>query len=100
VFSRSIRTRRGAAQHVETDLIECDAEFLRDDLAAGDDRDILEHRLAAIAKTGRLDRGDPEPAAQAIDHQGGEHLALHVFGDDDDRPTRLHDLFKKRQEGL
>jgi hypothetical protein len=85
------------AQHVETDLVERDAELLRDDLPAGHDRDVLEHRLAAIAEPRRLDRRDPEPAAQAIDHQSGQHLALHVLGDDDERPTRLHDLFEKRQ---
>jgi hypothetical protein len=89
-----------AAQHVETHLVERDAELLRDDLAAGHDRYILEHRLAAIAETGCLDRRDPEPAAQAIDHQSGEHLALHVLGNDDERATRLHDLFEKRQQGL
>jgi chaperonin GroEL len=51
------------AQHVEADLVERDAKLLRDDLAAGHDRDVFEHRLVAIAETGRLHCGDPEAAA-------------------------------------
>ena len=48
--------------------------------------------------SGALTRGDLEPAPQGIDHQGREHFAL--LGDDDERPTRLDDLFEKRQQGL
>src|SRR5690606_12448772 len=38
----------GAAEHVERHVLELDAEVLGDDLAAGEDRDVLEHGLAAI----------------------------------------------------
>src|SRR5690606_5556744 len=40
----------GAAEHVETHVLELDAEVFRDDLAAGEDRDVLEHGLAAITE--------------------------------------------------
>src|SRR5438552_2868465 len=57
------------AEHVERDVLELDAEILADDLAAGQDGDVLEHRLAAIAEAGRLDRRDLEAAAQLVDDQ-------------------------------
>jgi hypothetical protein len=57
-------------------LVERDAELFREHLTAGHDRDVLEHRLAAITKTGRLHRSDPEPAAQPVDDQCGQHPRL------------------------
>src|SRR5262249_25152779 len=51
----------GAAQHVEGDVLELDAEILGDRLAAGQDSDVLQHRLAAIAEARSFDGGDLEP---------------------------------------
>src|SRR5690606_24037838 len=36
----------GAAEHVEADILKLDAEVLGDDLAAGEDGDVLQHGLA------------------------------------------------------
>ena len=44
----------GAAEHLERDRLELDAEVLGDDLAAGQDGDVLEHGLAAVAEAGSL----------------------------------------------
>src|SRR5436305_3973599 len=49
----------GLAEHVERDVLELDAEILADDLTGCQDRDVLEHRLAAIK---RVD----EPVAGAL----------------------------------
>jgi hypothetical protein len=46
----------GLAELVELDVLELDAEVLGDRLAAGQDRDVLEHGLAAVAEARRLDR--------------------------------------------
>ena len=70
------------AEHVETDALELEADLLGDDLATGEDRDVLEHRLAAIAETGSLDRSGLEGAADLVDDERGESLALDVLGDD------------------
>ena len=59
---------------VELDLVKLNAEVLGDCGAAGQDGDILQHGFAAIAEAGSLDRRHFEPAAQLIDHQGGERL--------------------------
>src|SRR3546814_2043359 len=40
-----------------------------DHFAGGQDRDVLQHRLAAIAEARRLDGRDLQAAAQAVDHQ-------------------------------
>ena len=46
------------AQILNLDALELDAEVFGDRLAAGQDSDVLQHRLAAIAKAGSLDGSD------------------------------------------
>ncbi len=90
----------GLAQHVERDVFELDAEVFADHLAAGQDRDVLEHRLAPVAKARRLDRRDLEPAAQFVDDKRRQRLALDILGDDQQRPAALHHRFEHRQHRL
>jgi len=52
-------------------FFELNAAFLDDHLAAGQDRDIFEHRLAPIAKAGSLDRRAGERAANLVHDQRG-----------------------------
>src|SRR5690606_34016526 len=54
----------GFAEHADGDVLELDPEIFGNHLALGQDRDVLQHRLAAIAKAGGLDRRDLEAAAQ------------------------------------
>src|SRR6202166_3081440 len=61
----------GAAEHVERDVLELDAEIFRDRLAAGQDRDVLQHGLAAIAEARSLDGRDLQTAAQTVDEHAG-----------------------------
>src|SRR5882757_6476496 len=64
----------GATEHLQRDVLELEAEIFRDRLAAGQDRDVLQHGLAAIAEARRLDGGDLQTAAQAVDDQRGQSL--------------------------
>ena len=66
----------------ELRVLELEAELLGDDLAAGEDRDVLEHPLAAVAEAGRLDGDGLEGAAQLVDDDRRERLTLEVLGDD------------------
>src|SRR3974377_714811 len=66
----------GATEHLERAVLELDAEIFRDRLAAGQDRDVLEHGLAAISEARRLDGGNLQSATQAVDHEGGQRPAL------------------------
>ena len=81
----------GAAELVERELLERDAEVLEDRRAAGEDGDVLEHGLAAVAEAGGLDGAALEDAAELVEHEGGEGFALDLLGDDEQglaRPWR------------
>src|SRR6516165_1538614 len=88
----------GAAEHVERDVLELDTEVLRDRLAAGQDRDILQHGLAAVAEARGLNGGDLQAATQAVHDESGERLALDVLGDDQQRLAGLHHGLEQRQQ--
>src|SRR5262249_60097233 len=80
-------------------VLELEAHLLGDHLAAGEDRDVLEHPLAAVAEAGRLDGDGLEGAAELVYDDGGERLALDVLRDDQQRLARLGDLLEHRQKG-
>src|SRR5260221_10224184 len=75
----------GAAELIELDVFELDAEFLEDGGAAGDDGDVFEHGLATVAEAGGLDGADLEGAAELVDDEGGERFAFDLLGDDQHR---------------
>ena len=90
----------GLAELRELRVLELEAHLLGDDLAAGEDRDVLEHPLAAVAEARRLDRDGGEGAAELVDDDRRERLALDVLGDDEQRLAGLDDLLEHRQEVL
>src|SRR6185312_12430873 len=81
-------------------VLELEAHLLGDHLAAREDRDVLEHALAAIAEARRLHGDGLERAAQLVDDDRRERLALDVLGDDQQRATRLDNLLEQRQQVL
>src|SRR5690606_6155119 len=74
----------GTAEQIERGVLELEADLLGDDLTTGEDRDVLQLGLAAVAEAGRLDGGRLEDAADLVQHEGRERLALDVLGDDDE----------------
>ena len=91
-------TACGLTEQVERGALELEADLFADDLAAGEDRHVLQHRLAALAEAGGLDGSRVERAADLVDDERGERLALDVLGDDHERPAGLHDLLEHRHE--
>ena len=82
VFSLSIvHHLLGATEHGERNVLHLDAEIFRDRLAAGQNCDILQHGLAAIAEARSLDGLRPSARAETVDDQGSERLAFDVFRD-------------------
>src|SRR5579859_6624867 len=80
-------------------LVDFLAQLFGDHRAAGERRDVAQHVLAAIAEARRLDREHVEDAAQLVDHQGRQGLAVDVLGDDDQLfATRLNQLFEDRDD--
>src|SRR6266702_2413480 len=88
----------GAAEHGERDVLELDAEIFGDRLTAGQNRDVLQHGLAAIAEARSLDGRNLQTATQTVDDEGGESLAFDVFGHDHERLAGLHDSFQERKQ--
>ena len=52
------------AEIVDGGLLELQTDFIRNHRAAREDRDVLQHGLATIAKAGGLDRRDLQSAAR------------------------------------
>ncbi len=90
----------GLAELADVGVLELEAEFFGDNLAAGKDGDVLEHGLASVAEAGRLDRAGFERSAEAIDDERREGLSVDVLGDDEERATRLRDLLEQGKHVL
>ena len=56
--------------------------------------------MAPIAKARRFNRDGADRAPHVVDHQSGQGLCLHVFGNDDEGTASLSDLLQKRQQSF
>ena len=81
-------------------FFEFHAQILGDQAARAQNRDVLEHGLAPVAEPGGLDRRDLEAAAQLVDDQRRQRLAVDIFSDDEQRLSRLDDRLEERQHRL
>src|SRR6516164_3423855 len=86
------------AEVVHGRLLERQADLIGDDRAAGENGDVLQHGLAAIAEARRLDAGHLEDAADVVDDQRRQRLTLDVLGDDHQRTSRLRHALEQRQQ--
>ena len=90
------RDALGAAEVFELDVLELDAEVFGDALAAGEDGDVFQHRLAAIAEARGLDGRDLQRAAELVHDEGRERFAFDVFRDDEERLAGFRDFLEQR----
>ena len=90
----------GLAEHGDVGVLELHADVGGNDLTAGEDGDILQHLLAPVAEAGGLDAHAGEGAAQLVEHDGGQGLALDVLGDDQELAAGLDDLLEQGQDIL
>ena len=88
------------AEHGDISILKLHAELFGDDLAASEDRDILEHGLAPVAEARSLDGYHAERAPDSIEDQRRKGFAIDILCDDEERLAGLGDLLKKRQEIL
>ena len=88
------------AQHLDGSVLQLIAQIGGDHGAAGQNGDILQHFLAAVAKAGSLDSGHVQGAAQAVDDQGGQSLTLDILSHDQQLHAILHDLLQQRNQIL
>ena len=92
------RDAAGPAEVGDGGRVELATDLFADDLAAGEDRDVLEHRLAAVTEARGLDAQDVDGAAELVHDERGESLAVDVLGDDDQVLADLHELLEHRQD--
>jgi hypothetical protein len=90
----------GVAQHVEGGVLALHARLFGHELAAGHHRDVLDRVLASIAEAGALDRRHFQTAAQPVDDQRGQGLALDVLGDDQKRAPAAHHRLEHVEQRL
>ena len=67
---------------------------------AGEDREVAEVVLLAVAEARGLHGEDVDGAAELVDREGGEGFAFEVAADDDDVLGDLEDLLEDRQDLL
>ena len=74
------------------------ADFFCDHGTAGQDGNIFQHGLAAVAEARSLDGDSLQDATDVVDHQRCQCFAIHIFGDDQQWAASLGDLFQQRQQ--
>src|SRR6266487_1703566 len=85
----------GAAEHLQGDVLELDAEIFRDRLTTGQNRDVLQHGLAAIAEARSLHGSNLQATTQTVDDEGGKRFAFDVFRYNPKRLAALHHGFEQ-----
>src|SRR5206468_726005 len=86
------------AKVLQRRLLEGQADFFCDHLAARENGDVLEHGLAAVTEPRRLHRAGLEDAAQIVDHEGREGFVFDFLGDDEQRTPGLGYLLQERKQ--
>src|SRR5690606_36622846 len=71
-----------AAQVLDGRALELAANLLADDGTARQHGDVLQHLLAAVAEAGGLHGKNIQHAAQLVQNQRRERLAVNILGDD------------------
>src|SRR6202000_38778 len=87
-----------SAQILDLHALELDAEILSDGLAARENSDVLEHGLAAVAEARSLHRSDVQRAAQLVDNQSRQRLAVDVLCNDEQRLGGGGNLLEQRAQ--
>src|SRR6266852_3530451 len=90
----------GAAQFFDFNVLELYAEILVDGLPTGENGNVLEHRLAAVAEARGFHSSALQCAAQLVHHQGGQGFSVDVLRNDQQRFAHLGHLFEQGQQVL
>ena len=89
-----------AAAGLDGGVLQIHAQLAGHDHAAGQGRDVGHHVLALVAVAGSLDADAVEGAAQLVQHEGGERVALDVLRDNEKGLAHLHDALEQGQHVL
>ena len=86
-----------ATQLFNLSFLKVKTQFLRDNLAACENSNILKHFLSSVAEAGSLNCYAGKGAAELVDNKCRESLALDVLSDDYQLLTRLNNLLQQRK---
>src|SRR5260370_316750 len=86
------------AQVFQGHLVQRQAHFFSDDLAARQDGDVFQHGLAAVAEARSLDSHNLQDAADGVDHQRCQGFAFDVFCNDQQGTAGLCHGFQRGQQ--
>ena len=87
----------GRAEAVDFRAFEAETDLFGDHRAAGKNRDVFQHGLAAVAESRRLHRCDLDDAAHVVDHESRQRFAFDVFGDHEQRTAGLGHPFEQAE---
>ena len=79
----------GLTKIIQRSLLERQTNFFGDDLATGQDCDVLQHSLATVTEARCLNSCNLDDATNVINDQRRQRFTFNVFSDDDERTTRL-----------
>ena len=74
------------------------ADLFGDNLAAGQDSDILQLRLTTVAKAWSLHSHRLESSTDLVHNKGGQRFTLNVLSHDQQWLTGLHNLLQQWQQ--
>ncbi len=91
----------GAAKVLQSSAFELAANLLGDNGTAGEDRNILQHRLAPITEARGLHGEGIKGTTQLVDDQRRQSLTINILGDDEEiLLAAAQHRFKDRQQIL
>ena len=88
----------GTAQVLNSNAIQLTAQLLGNQLAAGEDCDILQHCLSAIAEARSLDCQSPEGTAQLVYNDSSQSLAIKILSYNNQLLAHLYNLLQDWQD--
>ena len=88
----------GAAQLIQPQILQFHPHFFRNDHAARQNGDILQHGFAPVAESGGLDRGSAQRAPYLVHHQRGQGFSIHILGDEQEGSAGLGDLLENVED--
>ncbi len=86
----------GFAQLIDSGVFQFQAKLLADNLAAREDGNVFKHALTTFTETWGLDSQAGKGAAQLVDDQGSQCLALYILGNNEEWTAALDDFLQHR----
>ena len=87
-------------QLLQTSIFQFVTLLFADNCSARQNRDVFQHCLATVAKTGCFYRHHFQARAQTIDNQNAQSLRVNIFRNDEQRTTRTKRFFQNWQHFL